>query len=170
MPESLLRILQFLLLLLLYLFFFRVLRAVWAEVANPREVSPAAPTRAGAVKAPTQGGGRRDRPGPTPKGRPTRLKVVEPADRKGQAFDLAEELTVGRAAGCQVRVDDTYASQLHARIFQRDGQLFVEDLGSTNGTYLNRRGTQAKEKVAGPLALKMGDRLMIGKTILEVAK
>ena len=169
MPESLLRILQFLLLLLLYLFFFRVLRAVWAEVANPRELSPAAPTRAGAVAAPTAGG-RRDRPGPPGKGRPTRLKVVEPSDRKGQAFDLAEELTVGRAAGCQVRVDDTYASQLHARIFQRDGQLFVEDLGSTNGTYLNRRGTQSKEKVAGPLALKLGDRLMIGKTVLEVAK
>ena len=169
MPESLLRILQFLLLLLLYLFFFRVLRAVWAEVANPREVSAAAPTRAGASPAPTAHG-RRDRPGPGPKGRPSRLKVVEPATRKGQAFDLAEELTVGRAAGCQVRVDDTYASQLHARIFQRDGQLFVEDLGSTNGTYLNRRGTQSKEKVAGPLALKLGDRLMIGKTVLEVAK
>ena len=169
MPESLLRILQFLLLLLLYLFFFRVLRAVWAEVANPRELSPAAPTRAGATPAPTAGG-RRDRPGPAPKGRPSRLKVVEPSDRKGQAFDLAEELTVGRAAGCQVRVDDTYASQLHARIFQKDGQLFVEDLGSTNCTYLNRRGTQAKEKVAGPLALKLGDRLMIGKTVLEVAK
>lgn len=170
MPESLLRILQFLLLLLLYLFFFRVLRAVWAEVANPREISPAAPTRAGAVAAPTAGGRRERGGGAGPKGRPTRLKVVEPSDRKGQAFDLAEELTVGRAAGCQVRVDDTYASQLHARIFQRDGQLFVEDLGSTNGTYLNRRGTQSKEKVAGPLALKLGDRLMIGKTILEVAK
>ena len=169
MPESLLRILQFLLLLLLYLFFFRVLRAVWAEVANPRELSPAAPTRAGAAPAPTAGG-RRDRPGPAPKGKPSRLKVVEPSDRKGQAFDLAEELTVGRAAGCQVRVDDTYASQLHARIFQRDGELFVEDLGSTNGTYLNRRGTQSKEKVAGPLALKLGDRLMIGTTVLEVAK
>ena len=169
MPESLLRILQFLLLLLLYLFFFRVLRAVWAEVANPREISPASPTRAGVASAPTAGG-RRERPGPPSKGRPTRLRVVEPADRKGQAFDLAEELTVGRAAGCQVRVDDTYASQLHARIFQRDGQLFVEDLGSTNGTYLNRRGTQSKEKVAGPLALKLGDRLMIGKTVLEVAK
>jgi pSer/pThr/pTyr-binding forkhead associated (FHA) protein len=96
--------------------------------------------------------------------------VVEPADRKGTAFDLAEELTVGRAAGCQVRVDDTYASQLHARIFRKDGQLFVEDLGSTNGTYLNRRGTKAKEKVTGPVALKLGDRLSVGKTVLEVAK
>ena len=41
---------------------------------------------------------------------------------------------MGRAAGCQVTIDDTYASQIHARVFSRDGQLFVEDLGSTNGT------------------------------------
>jgi pSer/pThr/pTyr-binding forkhead associated (FHA) protein len=166
MPESLLRILQFLLLALLYLFFLRVLRAVWAEVASPREVTggPApAPARAGR-------GSPRDRLPAAPKGTPQRLRVVEPAARKGQAFDLAEELTVGRAAGCQVRVDDTYASQLHARIFRRDAELFVEDLGSTNGTYLNRRGTQNKEKVTGPLPLKLGDRLMIGKTVLEVAK
>ena len=170
MPESLLRILQFLLLALLYLFFLRVLRAVWAEVANPRDASNVAPVRSGATNAPPAV--RAGRPGPkgTPKGKPQKLKVVEPSDRKGQAFALAEELTVGRAAGCQVRVEDTYASQLHARIFQRDGELFVEDLGSTNGTYLNRRGTQSKEKVAGPLALKLGDRLMIGKTVLEVAK
>jgi pSer/pThr/pTyr-binding forkhead associated (FHA) protein len=172
MPESLLRILQFLLLALLYLFFFRVLRAVWAEVAHPREIAGTAPARAAAsTTSSATSAGRRERiGGGAPKGTPGRLRVVEPADRKGQAFDLAGELTVGRAAGCQVRVDDTYASQLHARIFQREGQLFVEDLGSTNGTYLNRRGTQAKEKVAGPLALKLGDRLMIGKTVLEVAK
>jgi len=167
MPESLLRILQFLLLALLYLFFLRVLRAVWAEVASPRE--PAATGATGATSARSRP---RSGPRPTgaPKGSPQRLRVVEPAARKGQAFDLAEELTVGRAAGCQVRVDDTYASQLHARIFRKDADLFVEDLGSTNGTYLNRRGTQNKEKVTGPLALKLGDRLMIGKTVLEVAK
>jgi pSer/pThr/pTyr-binding forkhead associated (FHA) protein len=171
MPESLLRILQFLLLALLYLFFLRVLRAVWAEVANPRDAGTVASVRSGATNAPPASA-RRDRrgPGAAPKGTPQRLRVIEPVERKGQAFDLAEELTVGRAAGCQVKVEDTYASQLHARIFRRDGELFVEDLGSTNGTYLNRRGTQAKEKVAGPLALKLGDRLMIGKTVLEVAK
>jgi hypothetical protein len=171
MPESLLRILQFLLLALLYLFFLRVLRAVWAEVANPRDAANVAPVRSGATSAPpATRASTRGRAGSAPKGTPQKLKVVEPSDRKGQAFALAEELTVGRAAGCQVRVEDTYASQLHARIFQRDGELFVEDLGSTNGTYLNRRGTQSKEKVAGPLALKLGDRLMIGKTVLEVAK
>jgi pSer/pThr/pTyr-binding forkhead associated (FHA) protein len=171
MPESLLRILQFLLLALLYLFFLRVLRAVWAEVASPREISGGV-AGVGGSGAPTRvrGASPRDRLPAAAKGSPTRLRVVEPADRKGQAFDLAEELTVGRAAGCQVRVDDTYASQLHARIFRKDGQLFVEDLGSTNGTYLNRRGTKNKEKVTGPLALKLGDRLMVGKTVLEVAK
>lgn len=170
MPESLLRILQFLLIALLYLFFLRVLRAVWAEVASPREVGTGG-VSGGSASAPARARSapRAQRPAPA-RGSPQRLKVIEPADRKGQAFDLAEELTVGRAAGCQVKVDDTYASQLHARIFSKDGQLFVEDLGSTNGTYLNRRGTQNKEKVGGPIALKLGDRLMIGKTVLEVAK
>ena len=176
MPESLLRILQFLLLALLYLFFLRVLRAVWAEVASPREVGTGGVAGVGG-SAPSRsrgrGGSPRDRLPAGAKGTPQRLRVIEPAARKGQAFDLGPEnaeLTVGRAAGCQVRVDDTYASQLHARIFRKDGELFVEDLGSTNGTYLNRRGTQNKEKVAGPLALRLGDRLMIGKTVLEVAK
>lgn len=165
MPESLLRILQFLLLALLYLFFFRVLRAVWAEVSSPRDLSAGAGPPRGRTTSP------RDRGGPAaPKGAPGRLRVLEPADRKGQAFDLGEELTVGRASGCQVKVEDTYASQLHARIFRKNGELFVEDLGSTNGTYLNRRGTRNKEKVTGPLSLKLGDRLIVGKTVLEVSK
>ena len=171
MPESLLRILQFLLLALLYLFFLRVLRAVWAEVASPRELGTGGVAGVGgSAPARSRGASPRERIPAAAKGSPGRLRVLEPADRKGQAFDLAEELTVGRAAGCQVRVDDTYASQLHTRIFRKDGQLFVEDLGSTNGTYLNRRGTKNKEKVAGTLGLKLGDRLMIGKTVLEVAK
>ena len=62
----------------------------------------------------------------------------------------------------QVTVDDTYVSQLHARVFTRDGQLMVEDLGSTNGTYLNR------VKVAGPMVMQKGDRLQVGNTVLEV--
>ena len=57
------------------------------------------------------------------------LAVVEPAELKGRTYPLGDELTVGRAAGCQVTLDDTYVSQLHARVFSRDGQLFVEDLG-----------------------------------------
>jgi pSer/pThr/pTyr-binding forkhead associated (FHA) protein len=93
---------------------------------------------------------------------PVQLAVVEPAELRGRTFPLAEELTVGRAAGCQVTLDDTYASQIHARVFARDGQLFVEDLGSTNGTYLNRR------KVQGPQVMRRGDRLQVGNTMMEL--
>ena len=93
---------------------------------------------------------------------PLALRLVAPAELKGRSYPLGDEITVGRAAGCQVTIDDTYASQLHARVFQRDGQVFVEDLGSTNGTYLNRR------KVTGPMLIQRGDQLQIGNTVLEL--
>src|SRR5207253_11257374 len=91
MPESLLTILKFCFLALLYLFFVRVLRAVWAELTGPR------------VSGPAPGGKIRTRGASTRRSGPaSRLRVVEPADQRGQAYDLGDELTVGRAAGCQV--------------------------------------------------------------------
>ena len=157
MPDSLLTILKLCFLALLYLFFLRVLRAVWAEM-SPRTMAPApapAPNPARGWSGSNRGGG-------NAKGGAGRLRVIEPAETKGQTYDLAEELTVGRAGGCQITLDDTYVSQLHARVFRRDGQLFVEDLGSTNGTYLNRK------KVTAPIAIRKGDRLQIGKTVMEL--
>jgi len=151
-PDQLLNLLKVFLLLLLYLFFLRVLRAVWAEVNPPKPVEapakrPARPARRG---APRRGGG-----APV-------LRILLPPELKGRSFPLTEEVTLGRAAGCQVTLDDTYASQLHARVFQRDGTVYVEDLGSTNGTYLNRR------KVTGPMVIQRGDKLQIGNTVLEL--
>jgi pSer/pThr/pTyr-binding forkhead associated (FHA) protein len=163
MDEQLLTILKLCLLALLYLFFFRVLRAVWAEVRGPQLASAAsrqaAPAAAAATAAPS---GRQVRKAER-KASPVQLVIVEPAAQRGRTFPLAEELTVGRAAGCQVTLDDTFASQIHARVFARDGQLFVEDLGSTNGTYLNRT------KVSGPQVMRRGDRLQVGSTTLELA-
>jgi hypothetical protein len=155
-PDSLLTILKFCFLALLYLFFIRVLRAVWAEVSGPRAMAAAAP-----VARPARNWGATGRAGGGGKGG-GRLKVIEPAETKGQIYELADELTVGRAVGCQITLDDTYVSQLHARVFRRDGQLYVEDLGSTNGTYLNRK------KVTAPIAVRKGDRLQIGKTVMEL--
>jgi pSer/pThr/pTyr-binding forkhead associated (FHA) protein len=153
MDEQLLTILKLCLLALLYLFFFRVLRAVWAEIRGPKvavaAARPATPTPKAVKKAER-------------KALPVQLAIVEPAALKGRTYPLAEELTVGRAAGCQVTIDDTYASQIHARVFSRDGQLFVEDLGSTNGTFVNR------QKVHGPQAFRRGDRLQVGNTVLEL--
>jgi pSer/pThr/pTyr-binding forkhead associated (FHA) protein len=57
--------------------------------------------------------------------------------------------------------DDTFVSQLHARVFRRDGAVFIDDLGSTNGTFLNGRKLTTAEPVA------KGDRLQIGNTIFE---
>ena len=152
MPDQLLNLLKIFLLLLLYLFFLRVLRAVWAEVNPPKRVeAPAKPKRERARR-----GGRRS-------GQPV-LRILAPAEVKGRTFEIGEEATIGRAAGCKVTIDDHYASQLHARVFQRDGQIFVEDIGSTNGTYLNRK------KVTGPMVLQRGDHLQIGNTILELQR
>ena len=155
MPEPLLAILKLCALALLYLFFLRVLRAVWAEVGPARVgVAPAAPAakpkpaRRTSAKKSAKGG--------------DALVVVEPREQKGQRHGLGEEVTLGRAAGCTVTVDDNYASQLHARVFTRDGELHVEDLGSTNGTYLNG------SKVSSPTPLKRGDQLKVGATVFEV--
>ena len=90
--------------------------------------------------------------------------IVEPAKQRGRTYDLADELTIGRAAGCQIPLEDSYASQLHARVFRRNGDLLVEDLGSTNGTFLNRK------KVDSAVPIRKGDRLQVGKTVLELTK
>ena len=163
MSEQLLNILKLCLLALLYLFFFRVLRAVWAEVSmsRPAEVKNAGRGNRANRRSDTTvtklPGGRRKR-----SSQPTDVVVVEPAEQAGRRYPLGDEVTVGRAAGCQIIVDDNYVSQLHARLFLRDGQLLVEDLGSTNGTYLNRA------KVSGPTVMQRGDRLQVGNTVLEV--
>jgi hypothetical protein len=160
--EQLLNILKLCLLALIYLFLVRVVRAVWAEVAVPAAVdSGRRPRRRGAPTAAVLPAAAPPR-GRKTRGSPTELVAVEPANQVGRRYPLGDEITVGRAAGCQVTIDDTYVSQLHARVFTREGQLFVEDLGSTNGTYLNR------VKVAGPMVMQRGDRLQVGNTVLEV--
>jgi pSer/pThr/pTyr-binding forkhead associated (FHA) protein len=150
MPEPLLKLLELCLLALVWLFFLRVLRAVWTEVRGPASVAPrTAPSNGRRASA----GRRRGSP---------RLVVVEPRERKGRTYDLRDEQTVGRAAGCQITLDDTYVSQLHARVFSKDGAWYVEDLGSTNGTYLN-----TKRVSSTALAVKRGDRIKIGATVME---
>jgi FHA domain-containing protein len=154
--EPLLAVLRLCLLALLYLFFLRVLRAVWTEIRPPRPAVAVAPAPAATARP------RRPRDEDAPRRGP-QMRIVEPEELHGQVFDLGEELTIGRAAGCQITLDDTFVSQLHARVFHREGQYLVEDLGSTNGTYLNR------QKVTGPMVIRRGDELQIGNTIMELA-
>lgn len=153
--DQLLFVLKIALLVLLYLFFFRVVRAVWAEL-RPAGHRAQAPVATPAHSAPRRS--RRDQP----RTQKPQLVVLEPVELFGSVFPLDTEASIGRAAGCQITLDDTYSSQIHARVFSRDGTWQVEDLGSTNGTWLNR------QKVSGPMVIKPGDRLQIGNTVLEL--
>jgi len=158
-PGQLLDVLKVLLLVLLYLFFVRVVRAVWVEVDGPRPRRSRARRGRGAAPVPVPSP---SSAGPAGAGVPAGLVVVAPPEVAGRRYALDEELTLGRAPGCRITLDDTFVSQLHARVFEQSGTWFVEDLGSTNGTFLNR------DKVAGPAAMRPGDRLRVGSVVLEL--
>lgn len=154
------RIVQWSVIALIFLFFIRVIRAVWVEVrpagprhsrSNPRP--PVAEPRAAAERPPRRGKGS------------LYLEVVEPSDRKGQRFDLDGELTIGRSPGSGIATtNDIYSSTLHARLFSRDGRIYVEDLGSTNGTFVN------SERIVRPTKLGRGDLLQVGATVFQVTR
>ena len=105
-------------------------------------------------------------PRPTRPGRGTpRFLVVTEGALSGVSIDLADQqITMGRANDATLVLNDDYASTYHARIFPQDGQWLVEDLGSTNGTYLDR------QKVARPTPVPVGVPIRIGKTVLELRR
>jgi hypothetical protein len=83
----------------------------------------------------------------------------------GTELNLADQqITIGRADDATLVLNDDYASTRHARLFPQDGQWIVEDLGSTNGTYLDR------QKVTQPTPVPVGVPIRIGKTVLELRK
>jgi pSer/pThr/pTyr-binding forkhead associated (FHA) protein len=164
-PEQLLTILKLCLLALLYLFFLRVLRAVWTEVnppkfpvpegaGQPTSSQPAAPRMPKAPKVPTT----RKKAAAVP----TVLVATSPPGRAGSQWSLAQELVAGRHAGCSVVLDEQFVSQQHAKFFVRGGSAFVEDLGSTNGTWVNG------ERATGQRPVRPGDQIQIGNVVLEV--
>jgi hypothetical protein len=163
MTDQLLDILKYALLALLYLFFARVLYAVWSEVRGPRaghmvaaHVEPVDSTTP--LVAPPQPH-RVKRPG---REVVTKLVVIQPRERKGATFTLNGEVRIGRSETCAISIpDDTFVSGTHARLFAHDGLTWIEDLNSTNGSHVNG----ARLTAAQPLA--KGDRVQIGSTIWE---
>jgi len=104
------------------------------------------------------------RPGRAPRGAPQRLLVTGGATA-GTSIGLADQqITIGRASDATLVLSDDYASSRHARLFPQDGQWIVEDLGSTNGTYLDR------QKVTQPTPVPAGVPIRIGKTVLELRR
>jgi hypothetical protein len=95
---------------------------------------------------------------------PSTLVVKGGSDAKPRTVRLSASMTIGRAPECELRVDDTYASQQHARLFAKNDSWFVEDLGSTNGTFVN------EQKLAAPAMLQPGDTVRIGQTTMELRR
>ncbi|ABW09606.1 FHA domain containing protein [Parafrankia sp. EAN1pec] len=125
-----------------------------------RAPSPTPGGRPERVRSPRQS----PRPAPAPpiNPAPSRL-VVTKGHLAGTTIPLGPEaITIGRAPDSTLVLEDDFASGRHARLVPHDGQWFVEDLGSTNGTFLNRT------KVTSPMPVPLGAPVRIGKTVLEL--
>jgi pSer/pThr/pTyr-binding forkhead associated (FHA) protein len=95
---------------------------------------------------------------------PTKLVITQGA-RAGTTLDLlGTEIVMGRGNDVTLPLGDDYSSGRHARLFSQNGQWFVEDLGSTNGTFLGR------DKVSRPEPVSVGAQIRIGKTVIELRK
>ena len=138
---------------LLFLFIWRSMR--WVVRGLSVAEAPAAAGRGGR-------GGREAAPSLPPG--PSSLLVQGTGDARPRTVRLAASMTVGRAPECELRLDDTYTSQQHARLFAKNDSWFVEDLGSTNGTFVNN------QKLAAPAMLQPGDKVRVGQTTLELRR
>jgi hypothetical protein len=151
MAEIVLQAFRFGFLLLLWLFIFAAFRVVRADLFGGRAGRVASvPPRAATA------GRKRGNRGP-------RHLVVTAGPLSGTRITLGEQaILIGRADDSTLVLTDDFASSRHARLTNRSGQWYVEDLGSTNGTYLDQ------QRVQGPLLVGPGQPIRIGQTVLEL--
>ncbi len=119
-----------------------------------------------AARGATPRGAKPQRPSKPPKrrGSPTHVLVTE-GGNAGERADLDQApILIGRGTDAAIRLDDDYVSTRHARIAASGDQWFVEDLGSTNGTYIG------SVRITQPTTITLGTQVRIGKTILELKK
>ena len=152
MSEIVLQAFRFGFLLLLWLFIFAAFRVVRADLFGGRTGRVASvPPRAAAVV-----GKKRGHRGP-------KTLVVTAGPLTGTKITLGEQpILIGRADDSTLVLTDDFASSRHARLTNRGGKWYVEDLGSTNGTYLDQ------QRVQGPLLVGPGQPIRIGQTALEL--
>jgi pSer/pThr/pTyr-binding forkhead associated (FHA) protein len=103
------------------------------------------------------------RPAKVKRGKAAAYLVVTRGDMEGARLTLGtNQVTIGRADDSDLVITDEFASARHARLVPRDGQWYVEDLGSTNGTYLD------EAKVTAPTLVHLGVPIRIGRTVIEL--
>ena len=148
--------LKFEFLIVLYLFL------LWVARSSLRDMRRTGQYAEPVTDAPPPGAReRRERSGPDLRaGVEPRLEVIAAMGHEpGAVFPLGDGgATMGRSASSDIEVDDPFASSAHARIFPRGDFMYIEDMGSTNGTFLNGRQLRRPEQ------LKMADKVRIGDT------
>ncbi len=139
---------------ILWIFVLSAISVIRSDMFGARVPAPAAPG-----KQP-----RPAKPASPRRGQPTKAEVVQGVNT-GIVADLSQApILIGRGNDAAIRLDDDYVSTRHARIVSSGGQWFIEDLGSTNGTYLG------SQRITQPVPIGLGSQVRIGKTIVELRK
>jgi pSer/pThr/pTyr-binding forkhead associated (FHA) protein len=157
MSELTLFLIRFAYLAILWIFVLSAISVIRSDMFGARVADGARVERSGgrqkAAKPPTRR-----------RGSPTHVAVVDGANA-GQRAELdAAPILIGRGSDAAIRLDDDYVSTRHARIAASGDQWFVEDLGSTNGTYVG------SARITQPTTIALGTQVRIGKTTLELRK
>ena len=162
MSELTLMLIRFAYLAILWIFVLSAISVIRSDMFGARiESTPRADRKADRQAG--KGAGRA-KPAKRPRGAPTHVAIVEGAN-EGETVSLDEApILIGRGSDAAIRLDDDYVSTRHARIASSGDQWFVEDLGSTNGTYIG------SARITQPTTLPLGTQVRIGKTLLELRK
>lgn len=158
MSELTLFLIRFAYLAILWIFVLSAISVIRTDMFGARLPAQAGPKSGRGKQA------KQPKAPPRRRGSPTHVAVVE-GSNVGERADLAHApILIGRGNDAAIRLDDDYVSTRHARIAASGDQWFVEDLGSTNGTYV---GTV---RITQPTTLALGTQVRIGKTVLELRK
>lgn len=157
MSEIALTVIKVLFLALLWLFVFSAVSVIRTDLFGRAVPTPGQPSPRELESPPPPP--RRTR---RPRGEPRVLSIVQGAQTGESAELAAGTVLIGRGADCQLLLDDDYVSTRHARVVTADGGVYVEDLGSTNGTYVNGA------RITAPTTISLSDTVRIGKSILKL--
>ncbi|MCD9199414.1 FHA domain-containing protein FhaB/FipA [Aeromicrobium wangtongii] len=158
MSELTLTLIKLGFLAVLWLFVLSAVSVIRSDIFGTKApATPRAPKQKAAPKP-------RKSPRKAPRGVPTTLKIVD-GPNAGQSVPLGQgPILLGRGTDAAIRLDDDYVSTRHARFATNGEQWFVEDLGSTNGTYLG------SQRISAPIPIGLGIQVRLGKTIVELQK
>ena len=162
MSEFTLTLIKFGFLALLWIFVLSAVSVIRSDLFGARVDTPKAVNQAGAAKRQPK------QPKPKParkrRGSPTKLVITE-GSNAGETVSLSgETITLGRGGDSTIRLDDDYVSTRHARFVTNGEEWFIEDMGSTNGTYIG------STRVTRATAITTGTAVRLGKTVVELRK